>query len=150
VRCSGVWEFLISQLAAARFATITTALFPPENATGWRRPIGCLKLQEVFATEPLIIGLFCREWPVKIRHLAAMYYIYYSHCCNVKYVLQPLLQCTKYMHSVCNDNSHCWNVCCSHCTQYTYIIAEMYIKKTIAIAAMYVKSPHIYCWIRAM
>jgi len=36
--------------------------------TGWRRPIGCLSLQ-VFATkEPLIIGLFCGKWPVKMIH----------------------------------------------------------------------------------
>jgi len=37
-------------------------------STGWRRPIGCLKLQVVFAKEPLIIGLFCGKWPIKIRH----------------------------------------------------------------------------------
>jgi len=37
-------------------------------STGWRRLIGCSKLQVVFAKPPLIIGLFCGKWPVKIRH----------------------------------------------------------------------------------
>jgi len=32
------------------------------------------------------ICTICNQWPVKIRHLAAMYYIYYSHCCNVLYI----------------------------------------------------------------
>jgi len=40
-----------------------------DACTGWRRLIGCLKLQVISAKEPLIIGLFCRKWPVKIRHL---------------------------------------------------------------------------------
>ena len=35
---------------------------------GWRSLVGCLKLQVIFAQEPLIIGLFCRNWPIKIRH----------------------------------------------------------------------------------
>jgi len=38
------------------------------SATGWQRPIGCLKLQVVFAKEPLIIGFFGGKWPVKTRH----------------------------------------------------------------------------------
>ena len=36
--------------------------------TGWRRPIGFLKLQIIFKKEPLSIGLFCGEWIIKIRH----------------------------------------------------------------------------------
>jgi len=35
--------------------------------TGWRRLIGCLKLQVIFTKEPLIIGLFCGTWLLKIR-----------------------------------------------------------------------------------
>ena len=38
------------------------------HTTGWRRPIGCLESQSFSAKEPLIIGLFCRKWPIKIRH----------------------------------------------------------------------------------
>jgi len=34
--------------------------------TGWRRPIGCLKLQVIFAKEPLIVGLFCGNWPINL------------------------------------------------------------------------------------
>jgi len=37
-------------------------------STECRRPIGCLKLQVICAKEPLITGLFCRKWPIKIRH----------------------------------------------------------------------------------
>ena len=37
-------------------------------STGWRRPIGCLKLQVICAKEPIIIGLFCGKWPIQIRH----------------------------------------------------------------------------------
>ena len=36
--------------------------------TGWRRPIGCLKLVSLSAKEPLIMGLFCGHWLLKIRH----------------------------------------------------------------------------------
>ena len=36
---------------------------------GWRKCIGCLiRCRSLFAKEPLIIGLFCGKWPVKIRH----------------------------------------------------------------------------------
>jgi len=37
--------------------------------TGWRRLIGSPKLQIIFAKELLIIGLFCRKWCMKTRHL---------------------------------------------------------------------------------
>jgi len=37
------------------------------SAIGWRRLIGCLKLQVIFAKEPLIIGLFFGK-PMKRRH----------------------------------------------------------------------------------
>jgi len=127
VRCSGVWEFPISQLAAARFATITAALLTPENATGWRRPIGCLELQVIFrkrATnqKALLQRMTCQDKTsccnvlyILQPLLQCTVYMHtvcsdYSHCCNVQYVLQPLLQCTKYMHPVCNDYSHCCNV----------------------------------------
>jgi len=40
-----------------------------DECTGWRRLIGFLKLRVISAKEPLIIGLFCGKWPVKIRHL---------------------------------------------------------------------------------
>jgi len=54
--------------------------------TGWRRPIGCLKLQVIFTKVPLIIGLFCRKWPIKIWYLMdlrrpvsiCMFCIYFS------------------------------------------------------------------------
>jgi len=36
--------------------------------TRWRRRIGCLKLLSCSAKEPLITGLFCGTWPMKIRH----------------------------------------------------------------------------------
>ena len=36
--------------------------------TGWRRLIGCLKLQVICAKEPLILGLSCGKWPMRIRH----------------------------------------------------------------------------------
>jgi len=36
--------------------------------TGWRRPIGYLKLQAISRKEPLIIVVFCGKWPMKIRH----------------------------------------------------------------------------------
>jgi len=39
-----------------------------ERHTGWHRPIGCLKLQVIFAKETLIIGLFGGKQHVKIRH----------------------------------------------------------------------------------
>jgi len=32
------------------------------------RPVGCLICRSFFSKEPLIIGLFCGKWPVKIRH----------------------------------------------------------------------------------
>ena len=32
-----------------------------ESLIGWRRLIGCLKLQIIFAKEPLITGLFCEK-----------------------------------------------------------------------------------------
>jgi len=35
---------------------------------GWRKPIGCLNCRSVLAWEPLIIGLFCGKWPIKIRY----------------------------------------------------------------------------------
>jgi len=39
------------------------------RTTGWRRSIGCLiSCRLFFAKEPLIIGLFCGRWPIKIRH----------------------------------------------------------------------------------
>ena len=38
------------------------------HCTGWRRRLGCLKLHVISAKKPLIIGLFCGKWPVKIRH----------------------------------------------------------------------------------
>ena len=31
------------------------------SPTGWQRPIGCRKMQVIFAKEPLIIGLFCEK-----------------------------------------------------------------------------------------
>jgi len=37
------------------------------NTKGWRRLIGCLKLQVIFHKKPSIIGLFCGKWPMKIR-----------------------------------------------------------------------------------
>jgi len=37
------------------------------GVTGWRRPIGCLS-RSFFKKEPLIPGLFCRKWHIKIRH----------------------------------------------------------------------------------
>jgi len=40
--------------------------------TGWRRLIGCLKLQVLLRKEPLIIGIFCGKWPMKIRHLMTL------------------------------------------------------------------------------
>jgi len=37
--------------------------------TGWRRPIEYLiSCRSFFAREPLMKGLFCGKWPVKIRH----------------------------------------------------------------------------------
>jgi len=37
--------------------------------TGWPRPIECLVSCRIFsAKEPLIIGLLCGKWPIKIRH----------------------------------------------------------------------------------
>jgi len=39
-----------------------------EDGTGWRRPVGCLKLQSFSAKEPLITRLFCWKWPIEIRH----------------------------------------------------------------------------------
>ena len=39
-----------------------------DTGTGWRRLIGCLKLQVHSAKEPLIIGLFCGKRPMKIKH----------------------------------------------------------------------------------
>ena len=38
------------------------------HCTGWRRLKRCLKLQIIFPKEWRIVGLFCRKWPVKIRH----------------------------------------------------------------------------------
>ena len=40
----------------------------PWLRTGWRRPIGCLKLRSFSVKEPLIIGLFWGKWPIKIKH----------------------------------------------------------------------------------
>jgi len=39
-----------------------------DTGTGWRRLIGCLKLQVHSAKEPLIKGLFCGKGPITIRH----------------------------------------------------------------------------------
>ena len=39
------------------------------ECTRWRRPIGCAWSCRSFrGKEPLIIGLFCEKWPIKIRH----------------------------------------------------------------------------------
>ena len=39
------------------------------DSTGWRRCIGCLvSCTSLSAKEPLILGLFCGKWPIKIRH----------------------------------------------------------------------------------
>ena len=43
--------------------------FLSHQNTGWRRPKGCLiSCRSFFTKEPLIIGLFCGKWPIKIRH----------------------------------------------------------------------------------
>ena len=45
-------------------------VFTSRWGTGWRRLTGGgnLKVQVIFAKEPLSIGLFCGKQPVKIRH----------------------------------------------------------------------------------
>jgi len=37
-------------------------------STEWRRSIGCLKLRSFSTQVPLIVGLFCGKWPIKMRH----------------------------------------------------------------------------------
>jgi len=38
------------------------------DATGWRRPIGCLQLQVIFSKRATNCKALCRKWPVKMRH----------------------------------------------------------------------------------
>jgi len=48
----------------------STALISVCCVTGWRRPIGCLKLQVIFCKRATIYkGLFCGKWPRKIRYV---------------------------------------------------------------------------------
>ena len=42
-----------------QLTNILTQPMTHATPTGWRRPIGCLQLQVIFAKEPLITGLFC-------------------------------------------------------------------------------------------
>jgi len=39
-----------------------------DSHTGWSRPIDALSCRSLSAKEPLIIGLFCGKWPIKVRH----------------------------------------------------------------------------------
>ena len=47
--------------------------------TGWRRSIGCFKLQAFLAKEPLIIGLFCGKWSMKIRRPVTLRHPVHTH-----------------------------------------------------------------------
>jgi len=38
------------------------------ECTGWQNPIYALSCRSFFANKPLITGLFCGKWPIKIRH----------------------------------------------------------------------------------
>jgi len=48
--------------------------------TVWRSCVECLKLQFSCAKEPTIIGLFCRKWPEKKRHLMGLRHSVYVIC----------------------------------------------------------------------
>jgi len=40
----------------------------PHACTGWRRPWDAVTCRSLSAKEPIIIGLFCGKWPIKIRY----------------------------------------------------------------------------------
>jgi len=63
-----VMAFWVEDINRLRERAYLSYIMAVLTDTGWRRPIACLKLQVIFAKEPLIIGLFCGIWPMKIRH----------------------------------------------------------------------------------
>jgi len=70
-------------------------------------PNSCRSLS---AKKPLIIGLFCGKWPVKIRHLMgqlatwfALYNQYSAYCCSVLHcvaVCCSVLQCVALLYTI--------------------------------------------------
>jgi len=73
-RCAHFAQLFAKLEAIARRSLLPR--FSEKRLTGWRSLIGCLLSQAIFrkratnysAKEPLIIGLFCGEWPIHIRH----------------------------------------------------------------------------------
>ena len=86
--------------------------------TVWRRPIGCLMLQVIFRRRPLIIGLFCGNWPMKIRHPMTLRHPVSLSTTQDKGMLQRVAACCSVLQRVAACCSMlrriaCIAVCCN-------------------------------------
>ena len=99
-----------------------------------------------FATEPLIIGLFCGNWPLKIRqpinlrHPVFSVYSVFSVCCSIQF---SVLQC---FFSACQYFVSGFVLCCSvHCVAVVFVVClYIYVYTYIYILMCVCKHTCIY------
>jgi len=93
--------------------------------TGWRRLIGCLKLQVIFAKEPLIIRLFCGKWPMKIRHRMTRRHPVSSLCICVCVYVNFCVHMDIRQVPPCKDREECVSHPCVHVCACVWIFVWM-------------------------
>jgi len=83
VWCVGVWSCSLFYRALLQkrpmflgslFVTNEWCMFDKDFIQGGEDPWDVLSCRSFFAKEPLIIGLFCGEWPIEMRHPMTLRY----------------------------------------------------------------------------
>jgi len=83
---------------------------PLTKPTGWRRCIGCLKLQVISREESQTIGLFRGKWPKKMRHPMGL-----RHPVCIAFTHEPHTPCVCVcVHTHTNPTSNCSALALTH------------------------------------
>ena len=105
----------IQSLLQGSFAQETYNSMEPTNRSPPIRHLVTLRCRSLSAKEPLILGLFCGKWPLKIRHPMTLRHpvcMWQSIFCREKEIL-PLLEWVSFDIRVCCSVLQCVAVCCS-------------------------------------
>jgi len=122
--------------------------------TGWRRPIGCFKLQAFLAKEPLIIGLFCRKWPMKIRRPVTLRHPVHTHeyvdetYIHVNMLYNTCIQIYMRMRHVTHRMFMLYDIFTFLCVSSTYSVIQhiLYDRYTWECVMSHIKSASPLTW----
>ena len=99
-------------------------------ALGWRRCMNALNCRSLFAKEPLIIGLFCGKWPMKMRHPMTLRHSVLVMCCDVLLVPQETNNTLQHITTHCNT-SHTLQHTATHCNTLQHITTHCNTSHTL-------------------